>query len=88
MPNARAIGVPGWSTAAGRGRRQRCSSGQSAAIAETVLQSWPDRIDVFPCAVKGRAQRFAGLRGAGGFVVSGEWDGQRPKRVIIKAMGA
>ncbi len=62
------------------------SSGQSAALAERLLQSWPDRVEVFPCAEAGRPARFAGLRAMGGFVLSGEWTGRRVSFVAAHAL--
>jgi hypothetical protein len=63
------------------------SSGQSAAIAELFVQSWGlHRVDVFACATKGEPQRFAGLRAAGGFILSGEWTGERVRFIAIHSL--
>jgi hypothetical protein len=53
------------------------SSGQSAAIAELLVQSYPDQIEVFPCVLPGKSQKFAGLRAMGGYILSGEWTGEK-----------
>ncbi len=62
------------------------SSGQSAAITELLVQSCPDKIEVFPCAIPGKPQKFTGLRAMGGFILSGEWTGRNIAFVAVKSI--
>jgi hypothetical protein len=48
------------------------ASTQTVAISETLIQSWRDTVRLFPCIAGEGRYRFAGLRAAGGFVMSGE----------------
>jgi hypothetical protein len=48
------------------------ASAQTVAISETLVQSWDDHVRLFPCIDEQGRYRFAGLRAAGGFILSGE----------------
>ncbi len=62
------------------------SSGQTAALAERLLQSFPDHIDVFPCVGEGAPCRFAGMRAMGGFLLSGEWTGSQVSFIAVQSL--
>lgn len=86
-PNAlRSIADPRHSRELERMGIIEASSGQTAAIAERLLQSWHDRVEVFPCAEKDRPARFAGMRAMGGFVVSAEWTGRRVSFIAVHSL--
>src|SRR5262249_14687114 len=44
----------------------------TVAISETLVQSWEEGLRLFACIGREGRYRFAGLRAAGGFVLSGE----------------
>jgi hypothetical protein len=86
-PNAlRSIADPRHSRELERMGIIEASSGQTAAIAERLVQSWPDRIEVFPCIEARRPARFAGLRAMGGFVLSAEWTGRKVAFIAVHSL--
>ncbi|MCX6622030.1 MAG: glycoside hydrolase N-terminal domain-containing protein, partial [Acidobacteria bacterium] len=48
------------------------ANAQSAAITETLVQSWSDRVRVFPAIAPTGRYRFSGLRTEGGHIISAE----------------
>ena len=59
---------------------------QTVATAETLVQSWDDAVRLFPCIGSKGRYRFAGLRAAGGFVLSGEAEGGRLLWVRVNSL--
>ena len=62
------------------------ANSHTVAITETLLQSWPDQIRLFPCAAATGAYRFAGLRAFGGFVVSAQLEDGELSRAEIGSL--
>jgi hypothetical protein len=62
------------------------ANADTTATTETLLQSWDDHVRLFPCReTKGRI-RFAGLRAAGGFVISAEAENGLVKWARIQSL--
>ncbi|MDZ4801977.1 MAG: DUF5703 domain-containing protein [Bryobacteraceae bacterium] len=62
------------------------ANANTVATTETLLQSWPDHVRLFPCReAKGRI-RFAGLRAAGGFVIAAEALNGRFQWATVKSL--
>ncbi|HVU34508.1 MAG TPA: glycoside hydrolase family 95 protein [Opitutaceae bacterium] len=62
--------------------------GGTAAIAELLLQSTPDEIDVLPAIPSAWADgSVRGLRARGGFEVAVTWHDRRPTKVVIRSVG-
>jgi Glycosyl hydrolase family 95 catalytic domain len=62
------------------------ASAQTVATAETLVQSWDDTVRVFPCVGDEGRYRFAGLRAAGGFVLSGEAQEGRLRWIRVNSL--
>jgi len=60
--------------------------GGSAAVAEMLVQSTPDLIELLPAVPKAWASgKVSGLKARGGFEISMQWEGGQVKNVVIKS---
>jgi len=60
--------------------------GGSAAVAEMLVQSTPDQIELLPAVPKAWASgKVSGLKARGGFEISMQWEGGQVKNVVIKS---
>jgi alpha-L-fucosidase 2 len=60
--------------------------GGSAAVAEMLVQSTPDLIELLPAVPKAwTSGKVSGLKARGGFEISMQWEGGQVKSVVIKS---
>ena len=60
--------------------------GGSAAVAEMLVQSTPDLIELLPAVPKAWSSgKVSGLKARGGFEISMQWEGGQVKNVVIKS---
>ncbi|MCX6622573.1 MAG: hypothetical protein NTY38_16190, partial [Acidobacteria bacterium] len=62
------------------------ANANTTASSETLLQSWPDHIRLFPCRESKGKLRFAGLRAAGGFVISAQAENGRLQWAAVRSL--
>ena len=60
--------------------------GGSAAVAEMLVQSTPDLIELLPAVPKAWSSgKVSGLKARGGYEISMQWEGGQVKNVVIKS---
>ena len=60
--------------------------GGSAAVAEMLVQSTPDLIELLPAVPKAWSSgKVSGLKARGGYEISMQWEGDQVKNVVIKS---